>query len=243
MKQLVNLVNKPAAVVPKNAKNAAPQLKTVPQNEAKNAFKKRQMLTSLAGMPLFLSAQRAQASILSEEPPADQIRTQIDKSQVAERRAINRPDLLPSEQTPVIDLREVLTKSETRFVKIGIKELEDDTGFKIRVIAQSYPETPGKAVKDYWGVNDNTIVIVEDPLLTNEPLNFNVGGNVPIQQAWFEELRKKFGSKFVADNGESQAITRAVAAIDQCIRGTSEENPSDKACDLYADDFDYVQMK
>merc|ERR1712176_107461 len=46
-------------------------------------------------MPLFLSAQRAQASILSEEPPADQIRTQIDKSQVAERRAVNRPDLCP----------------------------------------------------------------------------------------------------------------------------------------------------
>ena len=64
---------------------------------------------------------------------------------------VNRPDLLPSEFTPVIDVAGYLAPSEEKRLAAEVTALERDTGFKLRVLAQSYPETPGEGCRQRGG--------------------------------------------------------------------------------------------
>ena len=61
-----------------------------------------------------------------------------------------------------------------------MERLEQDTGIKLRVLAQNYPETPGLAIKDFWKVDARTVVLVADPN-TGNITNFNVGDDVDIE--------------------------------------------------------------
>ena len=79
----------------------------------------------------------------------------------ARMEGVNRPDLLPSGPvTPVIDVAGFLTEGQEARIKSRAVALEKDTGLKLRVLAQNYPETPGLAIKDYWGVDADTVVFV-----------------------------------------------------------------------------------
>ena len=76
---------------------------------------------------------------------------------------VDRPDLLPKEQNvPLIDVANFLSKGQEKKMIADINELQKLTGYKLRVLCQSYPNTPGLAIKDYWGVDDNTVVLVAD---------------------------------------------------------------------------------
>ena len=79
----------------------------------------------------------------------------------ARMEGVNKPELLPSGPvTPVIDVAGFLTEGEEARIKTRVENLEKDTGVKLRVLAQNYPDTPGLAIKDYWGVDDDTVVFV-----------------------------------------------------------------------------------
>ncbi|KAI3766682.1 hypothetical protein L2E82_16751 [Cichorium intybus] len=41
--------------------------------------------------------------------------------------------------------------------------LKKNIGFKLRVLAQNYPDTPGLSIKDLWQLDDRTIVFVANP--------------------------------------------------------------------------------
>jgi hypothetical protein len=108
---------------------------------------------------------------------------------------------------------------ETRLKK-QIEGLESDTGYRLRVLAQNYPQTPGLAVKDYWKVDDMTIVFVADPSF-GDILNFNVGSGVDLSvpRSFWTRLAGKYGNKFYwQEKGEEAAIKNAVSAINTCLR-------------------------
>lgn len=145
---------------------------------------------------------------------------------------VNNPALLPS--TPdevVIQTEKFLTSGQVKRLSNLITALERDTGFRLRVLCQNYPNTPGLAIRDYWSLgkedqkDDKYIVLVVDQFGgRGNVLNFNVGDGVKfaLPNVFWTRLSAKYGTTFfVRDNGIDIAITNAVEAITQCLR--SEE--------------------
>ncbi|KAK8553829.1 hypothetical protein V6N13_072766 [Hibiscus sabdariffa] len=133
---------------------------------------------------------------------------------------VNKPELLPREFTPVIDVAGFLSDGQEKRLAQEISDIEKDTGFKLRVLAQNYPDTPGLAIKDFWQVDDRTIVFVADPTFGNI-LNFNVGATVDldIPRSFWSRLAGKYGNMFYwKEKGEDASIEAAVMAISNCLR-------------------------
>lgn len=136
------------------------------------------------------------------------------------REGVNRPELLPSEQTPVIDLEKFLASGELRRLSQRVSDLEGRTGFKVRVLTQRFPQTPGLAIRDYWGVDDDTVVMVADYFGGQQLLKFNVGRNVDklLPPRFWSNLAANYGNKFYTEkNGEAAAIVNSVEAIRACL--------------------------
>ncbi|KAK9153916.1 hypothetical protein Sjap_001396 [Stephania japonica] len=133
---------------------------------------------------------------------------------------VNKPELLPKEFATVIDVAGFLSDGQERRITKEIADLEKDTGYKLRVLAQNYPDTPGLAVKDFWSVDDRTIVFVADPTFGNI-LNFNVGATVDLDvpRSFWSRLAGKYGNMFYwKEKGEDASVEAAVMAISSCLR-------------------------
>jgi len=87
--------------------------------------------------------------------------------------AYDNPELLPEEATSIIDLANSLTTRQEEELNLELEQFEAETGWKLRVLTQ-YDRTPGRAVKDFWGLNDYSVMLVADPRGGNL-LNFSVG--------------------------------------------------------------------
>lgn len=133
--------------------------------------------------------------------------------------AYDNPDLLPSTQTPVIDLANFLpTLQEEALIK-DLESFEAETGWKLRVLTQ-YDRTPGRAVKNFWGLNDKSVLLIADARGGNL-LGFNVGDDLYqfLPRTFWVELQTRFGNLyFVRENGENQSIVESLNTIKTCLR-------------------------
>mmetsp|Transcript_21072 Transcript_21072/g.27711 ORF Transcript_21072/g.27711 Transcript_21072/m.27711 type:complete len:240 (+) Transcript_21072:121-840(+) len=151
---------------------------------------------------------------------------------MARLEAVNRPDLLPSEAgLNVIQTEKFLTAGQARRMNDLLTNLEKATGYRVRVLCQAYPNTPGLAIRDYWDLgkegqkDDKYIVLVVDQFGgKGNALNFNVGEGVKfaLPNVFWTRLQGKYGSTFyVKENGIDLSIQNAIEAIATCLR--SEE--------------------
>jgi hypothetical protein len=107
--------------------------------------------------------------------------------------ALDNPELLPKEQTPIIDLAKTFTEiQEANLVK------EIDT---------------------YWGLDEKSVLVVSDSRGGNI-LNFRVGDDVYklMPRTFWIELQTRFGNLYyVRENGEDNAIIDSLSAVKTCL--------------------------
>lgn len=146
---------------------------------------------------------------------------------------VDRPDLLPTEKNqPVIQIEKFLTNGQVKRISEQLTRLEKDTGFRVRLLCQAYPKTPGLAIRDYWSLgkedqqDDKYIVLIVDQFGgKGNALNFNVGEGVKfaLPNVFWTRLSGKYGTVFyVRENGIDVAIENALDSVTTCLRSEDQ---------------------
>jgi hypothetical protein len=137
---------------------------------------------------------------------------------VAPALAYDNPDLLPDHPTPVIDLAKALTDGQRGELEKELDAFEAGNGWKLRVLTQ-YERTPGLAVKEFWKLDERSLVLVADPRGGNL-LNFNVGDALfaLMPRTFWVELQTRYGNQYyVRDHGEDGAIVDSLHSVMGCL--------------------------
>ncbi|MEB3311344.1 MAG: TPM domain-containing protein [Snowella sp.] len=132
--------------------------------------------------------------------------------------AVNNPELLPDTVTPVVDLANFLPQAQEDALIQDINNFETETGWKLRVLTQ-YDRSPGRAVINFWGLDDKSILLVADSRGGNL-LAFSIGDAVYelMPRTFWIELQARFGNiYYIRENGENRAITQALDTVKGCL--------------------------
>ena len=133
-------------------------------------------------------------------------------------QAVNNPELLPDTVTPVVDLANYLPDIQEQSLIEQIDRFEDETGWKFRVLTQ-FDKSPGRAVINFWGLDDRSILLVADGRGGNL-LSFSIGDDVYelLPRTYWIEMQSRFGNMYyVRENGENNAIVNALETVKGCL--------------------------
>jgi len=136
----------------------------------------------------------------------------------ATARADDNPDLLPDHPTPVIDLARLLTDGQRSSLESELNEFAQSSGWKLRVLTQ-YDRTPGLAVKEFWRLDERSLLLVADERGGNL-LNFNVGDALfaLMPRTFWVELQTRFGNQYyVREHGRDGAVLDALHTVKGCL--------------------------
>jgi hypothetical protein len=128
-----------------------------------------------------------------------------------------------SNDTPFLDLAKVMPTSKLDGLQTQLKQLEADTGYKLRVLSRFGPsDVPSiEQIRSGWGVDGKTVVVFVDPSAPNI-VTFRFGMEVQknlLPRPFFTELQSRFGNQFfVRENGEQAAVYGILDAFDTCFR-------------------------
>ena len=132
--------------------------------------------------------------------------------------AVNNPSLLPKEKTPVIDLAKTLSPKQKLALEEDLNSFEIKSGWKIKYLSQ-FESIPGVAIKDFWDLDDTTLLVIADPRGGNL-LNFNVGEALFafMPRLFWVELQTRYGNQYyVNDHGEDGSVLEAINSVKVCL--------------------------
>jgi len=132
--------------------------------------------------------------------------------------AVNNPELLPDEVTPVLDLANYLPELQEESLIKKFEKFEQESGWKLRVLTQ-YEKSPGRAVIKFWDLDEQSILLVADGKGGNL-LAFSVGDDVYplLPRTFWIELQTRFGNMYyVREHGENNSIVTAMETVENCL--------------------------
>ena len=132
--------------------------------------------------------------------------------------AYDNPELLPDHPTPVIDLAKAFTDPQRSNLEKRLNQVEESTGWKLRVLTQ-YERTPGRAVKEFWGLDESSLLLVADPRgATCSTSMWAMPFFALMPRTYWVELQTRFGNQYyVKEHGEDGAIIDALNAVEVCL--------------------------
>ena len=132
--------------------------------------------------------------------------------------AISNPDLLPQNETPIIDLAKTLSPNQKNTLEKTLKDFESESGWKIKYLSQ-FESSPGLAIKDFWRLDETSLLVIADPRGGNL-LNFNVGDAYFsfLPRLFWVELQTRYGNQYyVREHGEDGAVLDAINSVKICL--------------------------
>jgi len=132
--------------------------------------------------------------------------------------AISNSDLLPKNETPIIDLAKTLSPNQKENLEKTLNNFELESGWKIKYLSQ-FESSPGLAIKDFWKLDETSLLIIADPRGGNL-LNFNVGDAYFsfLPRLFWVELQTRYGNQYyVREHGEDGAVLDAINSVKICL--------------------------
>lgn len=127
-----------------------------------------------------------------------------------------------SNDVPFLDIAKVMPAGKLDGLQTQLRQLESDTGYKLRVLSRFGPsDVPSiEEIRSGWGVDDKTVVVFVDPSAPNiMAFRFGKGVQRILPRPFFTELQSRFGNQFfVRENGEQAAVYGMLDAMDTCFR-------------------------
>ncbi|KAG7669197.1 hypothetical protein Ndes2526B_g05494 [Nannochloris sp. 'desiccata'] len=127
-----------------------------------------------------------------------------------------------SNDVPFLDLAKVMPAGKLDGLQMNLRQLEADTGYKLRVLSRFGPsDVPSiEQIRSGWGVDDKTVVVFVDPSAPNiMTFRFGMGVQKILPRPFFTELQSRLGNQFfVRENGEQAAVYQMLDAMDTCFR-------------------------
>jgi hypothetical protein len=126
-------------------------------------------------------------------------------------------------KTPIVDYARVLPKGIIESKQTLLRDLERDTGYKVRLLSRygtGERGPTGEEVRKGWGVDEKTILMVVDPTSPNiMAFSFGLEVQKVLPRPFFTELQSRFGNLFyIRENGEAKAVVETLDTLDTCLR-------------------------
>lgn len=127
-----------------------------------------------------------------------------------------------SNDVPFLDLAKVMPAGKLDGLQTKLRQLEGDTGYKLRVLSRFGPsDIPSiEQIRSGWGVDDKTVVVFVDPSAPNiMTFRFGMGVQKILPRPFFTELQSRLGNQFfIRENGEQAAVYQMLDSLDVCLR-------------------------